>query len=64
MIGMELGLPDAVCTCSSVIIGYYFYLHFMKVSGFTLLHSERPELNTILAFLSAIGLISSVSIVS
>ena len=29
---------------------------FMKLFGLTLLHSERPKLHTILAFLSAIGL--------
>ena len=31
-------------------------MEFTKILGLTLLHSERPKLHTILAFLSAIGL--------
>ena len=38
-------------------IGYVFKIYYLKQEGIlTLLHSERPKLYTILAFLSVIGL--------
>ena len=37
-------------------LSLYHLLSSLKASPLTLLHSERPKLHTILAFLSAIGL--------
>ena len=37
------------------MLGQTFYLLFVEMC-LTLLHSERPKLHTILAFLSAVGL--------
>ena len=51
-----------VSVCHSVTQGFASYgtisqlYNFRVTSVFTLLHSERPKLYTILAFLSAIGL--------
>ena len=43
------GLATAIITCG-----------FLTLKALTLLHSKRPKLYTILAFLSAIGLLTKI----
>ena len=49
-------------SCSDVLLYIIFYVLYSEKPCLTLLHSERPKLHTILAFLSAVGLKFALSI--
>ena len=52
----------SVACCSIYIVPILLYFPAAIPSSLTLLHSERPKLYAILAFLSAIGLTAAIII--